>query len=63
MKTERLAKLLNISEVTEILNISKHTLYAWTSGKRIKHRKIGGRILFHESDINEFINSRTIEAL
>ncbi len=49
--------LLDISETARYLRISKSTLYRWVHQKKIKHIKIGSRVIFMQSDIEEFINS------
>ena len=49
--------LLDISETARYLRISKSTLYRWVHQKKIKYIKIGSRVIFSQSDIDEFINS------
>lgn len=49
--------LLDISETARYLRISKSTLYRWVHQKKIKYIKIGSRVIFMQSDIEEFINS------
>ena len=49
--------LLDIPETARYLRISKSTLYRWVHQKKIKHIKIGSRVIFMQSDIEEFINS------
>lgn len=52
--------LLDILETARYLRISKSTLYRWVHQKKIKCVKIGSRVLFMQSDIEEFINSNRI---
>lgn len=52
--------LLDISETARYLHISKSTLYRWVHQKKIEYVKIGSRVLFMQSDIEEFINSNRI---
>lgn len=50
-------KLLKLSEVADILSVSKNTLRNWDkSGKLIAVRTVGGSRRYKESDIKEFIN-------
>ena len=48
-------KLLNVQETACYLNIAKSTLYRWVHQKKIKHVKIGSRVLFLQDDLKEFI--------
>ena len=48
-------KLLNVQETACYLNIAKSTLYRWVHQKKIKHVKIGSRVLFSQDDLKEFI--------
>lgn len=52
--------LLDIPETARYLHISKSTLYRWVHQKKIEYVKIGSRVLFMQSDIEEFINSNRI---
>lgn len=49
-------KLLKLSEVAEILNVSKNTLRNWdNSGKLVAVRTVGGSRRYREGDIKDFI--------
>jgi excisionase family DNA binding protein len=49
-------KLLNINDLSEILGVTKATIYSWTSQNKIPHIKIGKRLLkFRESEILKWI--------
>ncbi len=53
-------KLLTTKQVAEILAISEDTLRGWIwSGKGVKYIKIGGAVRYKESDLHEYIASRT----
>lgn len=54
--------LLDIQETARYLHISISTLYRWVHQKKIKHVKIGSRVRFLQSDINEFINNNIINS-
>ena len=47
--------LLNVQEAASYLRISVSTLYRWVHQKKIKHVKIGSRVLFSQDDLKEFI--------
>ena len=50
-------KLLKLSEVAEILNVSKNTLRNWdNSGKLSSIRTGGNQRRYKQSDIDNFIN-------
>lgn len=53
--------LLNIKESAIYLRISTSTLYRWVHQKKIKHAKIGSRVLFSQEYLDEFINKNTID--
>ena len=52
--------LLNIKEAASYLRISVSTLYRCVNQKKIKHAKIGSRVLFSQENIDEFINNNTV---
>lgn len=52
--------LLNVHEAACYLHISTSTLYRWVHQKKIKHAKIGSRVLFSTDDLKEFINNNTV---
>ena len=53
-------KLLNVQETACYLNIAKSTLYRWVHQKKIKHAKIGSRVLFSNDDLKEFVIDNTV---
>jgi excisionase family DNA binding protein len=56
-------KMMTADEVAECLHVAKATIYSWTCGKKITFIKIGGQLLFKESEIMAFIDGKTIKAL
>ena len=52
--------LLNVQEAASYLHISISTLYRWVHQKKIKHAKIGSRVLFSTDDLKEFVNNNTV---
>ncbi len=54
-------RLLDMQETASYLHISISTLYRWVHQKKIKHAKIGSRVLFSQDSLDEFINNNTID--
>ena len=52
--------LLDVQEAASYLHISTSTLYRWVHQKKIKHAKIGSRVLFSQDILKEFINNNTV---
>ena len=50
-------KLMTIQETAQMLRISPVTLRLWTYQKRVQSVKLGRRVLFRKTDIDNFINS------
>lgn len=56
-------KLLDIDEVTEILGVTRATIYSWTSRNKIPHIKLSKRLLkFREKELMDWIDRRAINA-
>ena len=56
-------KLLDIDEVTEILGVTRATIYSWTSRNKIPHIKLSKRLLkFREKELRDWIDQRAINA-
>jgi excisionase family DNA binding protein len=54
-------KLLDIVELSEILGVTKATIYSWTSQNKIPHIKLTKRLLkFREDEIMEWISQRSV---
>lgn len=54
-------KLLDIVELSEMLGVTKSTIYSWTSRNKIPHIKLSKRLLkFREGDILSWIAKRTV---
>lgn len=52
--------LLTINEAAKVLAISAHTLRLHVRRGAIAHRRIGGRILFTESDVAAFVEASLV---
>lgn len=48
-------KLYTVKETAKILRIEVCTIYKWKYEKKIKGKKIGGKLLFKGCDINEIL--------
>jgi excisionase family DNA binding protein len=56
-------RLLNIDELSDMLGVTKATIYSWTSQNKIPHIKLSKRLLkFREGDIVEWISKRSFNA-
>ncbi len=54
-------KLLNIDELTEILGVTKATIYSWTSQNKIPHIKLSKRLLkFREDEIIRWVEDKSV---
>ena len=45
---------LSVKEAAEYLNISRYTIYAWVSQKRIPYIKVGRRTLFRKETLDRY---------
>lgn len=54
-------QLLNIQQASEVLGISKNTLYKYSSNGDIPKIKIGNRVLFSEDILKDFVKEHTIK--
>lgn len=53
----------SLGETSQILNISRSLLYKMVESKTIKHIRIGRKILFSKADLNNFIETNTIDII
>lgn len=54
---------MNINEAAEYLGFAVHTLYGWTSQKRIPHVKIGGRVRFDKRKLDQWLEQFETEVV
>lgn len=54
-------KLLTISQVSDILQVKKSTIYSWTFTRKIPYVKINGVLRFKEKVISSWIESQEEE--
>jgi excisionase family DNA binding protein len=56
-------KLINIVQVSEMLGVTRATIYSWTSQNKIPHIKLSKRLLkFREDEIMAWIAQRSVRA-
>lgn len=53
--------LLTIQELSQILKISKKTIYGWVHDNYVPYMRLGGAVRFRERDIETWLNKRTKE--
>ena len=57
---ETMEKLLDIDDVSEMLGVTKATIYSWTSQNKIPHVKLSKRLLkFRATEIMAWIAARS----
>ena len=57
-------RFLTKEEVAKVLHLSKYTIDAWVSKRRnLRYVKIGRNVMFHESDVLEYISRQTVSPL
>ena len=57
-----LEKLLSPEEVSNILGVSKSTIYRWVHHEFIPHVKVGAAVRFDRHEIEEWIRARARKA-
>ncbi len=62
-KEKTMNKLLDIKQLSEMLNIKKSTIYSYIHRKTIPFIKIGGRVLFDPIEIQNFVDQNTFTPL
>lgn len=55
--------LYNIEETSKFLRISVSTLYRWVHKKEIPFVKLGGKLLFSQDEIQEYIKKNSVSNL
>jgi len=53
-------KLLTVEEIAEYLSLKPSTIYQWTHQGFIPHIKLGSRVRFRMSQIEKWLESRTV---
>lgn len=60
-KISQQKQLLDTTEASQFLGISKNTLYEWVVQKKIPHVKVGRLVKFVKVDLEAWIKKRTQE--
>ena len=55
-------RLLNVDQVSKILNLAPVTIYKYVSAGKISYLKIGRRLLFKTEQLQEWIDNHIIQA-
>jgi excisionase family DNA binding protein len=51
-------RLLNIKELSQLLNVKAGTIYAWVHQDLIPYYKLNKLVRFRESEINEWLKKK-----
>jgi len=52
-------KLINVSELAQVLGVSIQTIYTWVSQRRLPFVKVGRRTMFNPEEIERWIKMRS----
>jgi excisionase family DNA binding protein len=58
-----MSPFMDVKQCAEYLNLKPTTLYKWSRTKRIPSRKLGGRLMFHKGDIDEWTKRDAKESI
>ena len=53
--------LITEAEAAKIFNVTKHTLAKWRKEKGVAHYNLGGRIMYAESDLEDFLTKSRVK--
>jgi excisionase family DNA binding protein len=53
-------KLIDITQLSEMLNVKKKTIYDWVHKRKIPYIKLGGLIRFDPTEIEQWVKSKKI---
>jgi len=54
-------KLLDVKEISQILNVKPSTIYQWAELRQIPHVKVNGSLRFDLNDIQKWIQACKVE--
>lgn len=54
---------MNINEASEYLGFAVHTIYGWTSQRRIPFLKVGGRLRFDKKKLDRWLEQFELEVI
>lgn len=52
---------MNLEEGGKFLGVSPHTLRAWARAQKVRHFKLGRRLIFDRADLESFLRSNVVE--
>ena len=52
---------MNLEEAGKFLGVSPHTLRAWARARKVRHMKLGRRMIFDRADLEAFASERVVE--
>jgi excisionase family DNA binding protein len=58
-----LSQLLSVEQVARLLDLSPHTIRAWARARKVPHRKLGRRMLFHPVDVIALVTDAHVEPI
>lgn len=58
--TSNPVRLLNISEVAQVLGVTPKTIYSWVHTRQIPYVKVGRLVKFDRKDIEAWIQARKV---
>lgn len=58
-----LTEYVNLNEASEILNLSKQTIYGYTSRRTIPFYKRGSRLYFKRKELNDWIGANRVKTI
>ena len=53
----------NVTEAAKTLGLSPQTIRAWVSQKRIRHYRMGRKIVFNKRDLETLIENNVVEVI
>ena len=59
-KAEVLGRALSANAVAQMLGVSVQTVYKWTREEKLRGTRVGGRILYSNTALEQFLERRDI---
>lgn len=57
MQAARVSPFMTVEECAAYLRVNRQTLYRWAQCNKIPARKVNGKVLFHQGDIDAWTQS------
>lgn len=55
--------MIPVAEAARILGVAQTTLYDWVRAGKVPHYKLGERVRFRASELDEWVTSRRVAAV